>query len=69
MGRFCFFADTGLTGFRRTRGFFCNFASLLKLIRSEKTTCWFWKIFCMMKNRSNFPIKNLGSAINNWTKK
>jgi len=23
----------------------------------------------MMKNKSNFPIKNLGSAINNWTKK
>jgi len=38
MGRFFLFACTGLTDrFRRARGFFYNFASLLKLIRSEKS--------------------------------
>jgi len=37
MGRFCFFACTGLTDrFRRARGILYNLASLLKLIRSEK---------------------------------
>jgi len=39
MGRFCFFAYTGLTDrFRRARGSLYNLVSLLKLIRSEKTT-------------------------------
>jgi len=28
----------------------------------KKTTCWFWKIFYMMKNKSNFPNKKVGSA-------
>jgi len=37
MGKFCLFAYTGLTErFRRARVFFYNFASLLKLTRSEK---------------------------------
>ena len=38
MGRFCLFAYTGLTDrFRHVRGFFYKLASLLKLIRSEKS--------------------------------
>jgi len=38
MGRFCLFACTGLTNrFRHARRFFYKFASLLKLIRSEKS--------------------------------
>jgi len=44
MGGFCLFAYTGLTDrFRRARGFLDNLASIIKLIRSGKTTCWFWK--------------------------
>jgi len=27
----------------------------------KKTTCWFWKLFYMTKNKTNFPNKNLGS--------
>jgi len=62
MGRFCLFAHTGLTDrFRRRCGFLYNLASVLKLIRSEKTTYWFWKIFYMMKNKSNFSNKNVVS--------
>jgi len=69
MGRFCLFAYAGLTDrFRRARDFFYNLASLRKLIRSQKTTCWFWKNFYMVKNKSNFPKKNVGSALNKWTK-
>jgi len=70
MGRFRLFAYTGLTDrFGRVRGFLHNLASLLKLIRSEKTTYWFWKMFYVMKNKSNFLNKNVGSALNKWTKK
>ena len=46
----------------------CNIANLLKFFRSEKTTCWFWKIFYMMKNKSNFPNINVGSALNKFMK-
>jgi len=45
MGRFCLFADTGLTDrFRHARGFLYNLASLLKLIRTEKNVQIFEKI-------------------------
>ena len=69
-GRICLFASTGLTvRFRRAREFLYNLASLLEHIRAAKTTCWFWKIFYMMKNKRNFPNKNVGSALNKRTKK
>jgi len=70
MGIFCLFTYSGLADrFGRAPGFLYNLASLFMLIRSEKTTCWFWKIFYMMKNKSNFQNKNVGSALNKWTKK
>jgi len=61
MGNFCLFAYTWRID-RFKRGFLYNLASLLKIIWSEKTTCWFWKKSYMIKNRSTSPNKNEGSA-------
>jgi len=68
MGNFCLFAYTGRID-RFKRGFLYNLASLLKIIWSEKTTCWFWKTFYMIKNRSTSTNKNEGSAFDNSTEK
>jgi len=63
MGRFCLFAYTELTErFRRGRGFLPNSASLLKLFVSEKKQRVDLEKLDMMKNKINFPNKNVGSA-------
>jgi len=70
MGRFCLFAYNGLTDrFRRARRFLYNLASLLELIRSEKNNVLILKKFLYDGEQSNFPNKNVGSALNKWTKK
>jgi len=70
MGKFFLFAYTGLSDkFRRARGFLYNLASLLKLTRSEKNNVWILENFYVMKNESNFPNKNVRSALNKWTQK
>jgi len=57
MGRFCLFVYSGLTDrFRRARGFLYNLASLLKLIRSEKTW-WFWIFFIWWKTKAILQTK------------
>jgi len=66
MGRFYLFAYAGLTDrFRHARGFIYKLASLLKLIRSEKNNVLILEnfLYYMLKNKSNFPNKNVGSAL------
>jgi len=66
MGRFCLFAYTGLTDrFRRAPGFLYNLVSLLKLIRSEKNNVLILENFLYdEEQKSNFPNKNVGCALN-----
>jgi len=71
MGRFWLFAYTGLTDrFRHARGFFLQVKKVFSRSSDQKkTTCWFWKTFHTMKNKSNFQNKYVGSALGTWTKK
>jgi len=55
---------------RRARGFLYNLekSSQSHLIR-KKQRADFGKKFNMLKNKNKFPNKNVGSALNKWTKK
>ena len=55
---------------RRAQGFLCNLekSSQSHLIR-KKQRADFGKKFNMLKNKNKFPNKNVGSALNKWTKK
>jgi len=61
MGRLCLFAHTGLTDrFRRTRRFFYNLASLLKIIRSEKNNVLILENFKYLEEQTKFSKQKCG---------
>jgi len=63
MGRFCLFAYAGLTDrFRRARGFFYNFASLLKFIWSEKNNVLIFENFLHDEEQKQFSKQKSGKC-------
>jgi len=63
MGRFCLFAYTGLSDrFRHARGFFYKFASLLKLIRSEKSNVLILETFLYDEEQKRFSKQKCGKC-------
>jgi len=63
MGRFCLFAYTGLTDrFGRTRGFSYKLASLLKLIRSEKSNVLILENILYDKEQKQFSKQKCGKC-------
>jgi len=63
MDRFCSFAYTGLIDrFRRARGFLCNLASLLKLIRAEKNNVLILENFLYDEEQKQFSKQKCGKC-------
>jgi len=65
MGKLCLFAYTVLTDrFGSARGFLCNLASLLKLIRSEKNNVLILENCLYDEEQKQFSKQNVGNDLN-----